>query len=94
MKTAIILSARKDRDSEIPFPLKEFTPGICLINRTLSILRENGYGKIIIVATTIASCSTGSRLTMYRLLSTRTMNLRPRWGPWPYARDWWMRISC
>lgn len=50
MNTAIILSARKDRDSEIPFPLKEFTPGICLIDRTLSILRENGYGRIIIVA--------------------------------------------
>lgn len=50
MSTAIILSARKERDSHIPFPLKEFTEGICLIDRTLTILRENGYRKIIIVA--------------------------------------------
>lgn len=50
MNTAVILSARKDRDSDIPFPLKEFTNGICLIDRTLSILRNNGYSKIIIVA--------------------------------------------
>lgn len=49
MNTAIILSARKERDSAIPFPLKEFTPGLCLIDRTLMILRENGYSKIIIV---------------------------------------------
>ncbi len=49
MSTAIILAARKERDSEIPFPLKEFTPGICLIDRTLSILREYGYSKIYIV---------------------------------------------
>lgn len=50
MKTAIILSARKDRGSNIPFPLKEFTSGICLIDRTLAILRDCGYSKIIIVA--------------------------------------------
>lgn len=50
MNTAIILAARKERDSQIPFPLKQFTGGTCLIDRTLSILRENGYRKIIIVA--------------------------------------------
>lgn len=50
MNTAIILSARKEHDSEIPFPVKEFTSGICLIDRTLSILRENGYSNIILVA--------------------------------------------
>lgn len=50
MKTAIILSARKERDSEIPYPLIPFADGICLIDRTLSILREYGYDRIIIVA--------------------------------------------
>ncbi|WP_279162874.1 phosphotransferase [Muribaculum intestinale] len=50
MNTAVILSARKEKSSAIPFPLKEFTGGICLIDRTLSILRENGYNRIIIVA--------------------------------------------
>ena len=50
MNTAIILAARKERDSEIPFPLLEFTEGVCLIDRTLALLRESGLSKIIIVA--------------------------------------------
>lgn len=49
MKTAVILSARKERDSEIPYPLMEYTPGECLIDRTLGILRESGYSNIILV---------------------------------------------
>lgn len=50
MNTAIILSARKERNSAIPFPLREFIDGVCLIDRSISILRENGFTKIIIVA--------------------------------------------
>lgn len=50
MKTAIILAARKERDSEIPYPLKPFAENNCLIDRSLSILRENGYDNILIVA--------------------------------------------
>lgn len=49
MNTAIILSARKERNSLVPYPLREFIAGVCLIDRTLSILRENGFSKIIIV---------------------------------------------
>ena len=49
MNTAVILSARKERDSKIPYPLLPFTDGECLIDRTLSILRELGYKKIILV---------------------------------------------
>ena len=49
MNTAIILSARKERESDCPFPLKEFTAGTCLIDRTISLLREYGYSRIIIV---------------------------------------------
>ena len=49
MKTAIILSARKERDSELPYPLIPFADGVCLIDRTLSILRECGYNRIVMV---------------------------------------------
>lgn len=49
MKTAVILTARKERDSELPYPLMPFTDGICLMDRNLSILREYGYEKILIV---------------------------------------------
>ncbi len=49
MKTAIILSARKERDSDIPYPLLPFEEGMCLTDRTLSILRECGYSRIMIV---------------------------------------------
>lgn len=49
MKTAVILSARKERDSEIPYPLMPFADGICLMDRNLSILRECGYDRILVV---------------------------------------------
>lgn len=49
MKTAVILTARKERDSAIPYPLMPFADGVCLIDRTLAILRESGYGRIIMV---------------------------------------------
>ena len=49
MNTAVILSARKEHDSEIPYPVKQFANNTCLIDRTLSILRECGYKKIIVV---------------------------------------------
>lgn len=50
MKTAVILAARKERDSEIPYPLMPFADGICLMDRNLSILRECGYERIYVVA--------------------------------------------
>ena len=50
LKTAVILSARKEWDSEIPYPLKNFTEDTCLIDRTLSILREQEFSNIIIVS--------------------------------------------
>lgn len=49
MNTAVILTARKERDSSIPYPLMKFDGESCLIDRTLSILRENGYHRIIMV---------------------------------------------
>lgn len=49
MKTAVILSARKEKDSEIPYPLKPFAHNMCLLDRSLGLLRDNGYNNIIIV---------------------------------------------
>lgn len=49
MKTAVILSARKEQDSEIPYPLLPFSGKTNLIDRTLGILRDNGYNHIYIV---------------------------------------------
>lgn len=50
MKTAVILAARKEPDSEIPYPLLPFDEETCLLDRTLKMLGEIGFGKIIIVA--------------------------------------------
>lgn len=50
MKTAVILAARKERDSAIPYPLMPFADGICLMDRNISILKECGYGDIYVVA--------------------------------------------
>ena len=49
MKTAVILAARKEWDSDIPYPLKPYVEGECLMDRALSILREEGYTHIFIV---------------------------------------------
>lgn len=50
MKTAVILAARKEKDSALPYPITPFAKETCLIDRTLCILRDNGYTKIVIVA--------------------------------------------
>lgn len=49
MKTAVILAARKEKDCDIPYPLKPFADNLCLLDRALGILRDNGYDDIIIV---------------------------------------------
>lgn len=33
MKTAVILAARKERDSELPYPLIPFAEDLCLMDR-------------------------------------------------------------
>lgn len=48
--TAVILAARKERDTVIPYPLREIdAEGTTLLHRELEILRELGYKKIVIV---------------------------------------------
>lgn len=49
MKTAVILAARKEKDSTIPYPLLPFAEDLCLIDRTIGILRELYFTKILLV---------------------------------------------
>ncbi|MDE6578586.1 MAG: phosphotransferase [Muribaculaceae bacterium] len=50
MKTAVILCARREKDSDIPYPVMPFSEdGTTLIDRNLSLLREEGISRIIIV---------------------------------------------
>ena len=49
ISTAVILAARKEYDSDIPYPLMPFDGKNNLIDRTLSILRELQFSNIIIV---------------------------------------------
>lgn len=40
MKTAVILAARREKESQVPYPLKPFAPDLCLLDRTIGILRD------------------------------------------------------
>lgn len=46
---AVILSARMDKETEIPFPLLPYDEGQCLIDRTLFLLKEAGINHVILV---------------------------------------------
>ena len=49
MKTAVILAARKEKDSAIPYPLIPYAEKRCLMDRTLSILKDLRYDNIVVV---------------------------------------------
>ncbi len=49
MNTAVILAARKERDSDMPYPLIQIKGEVCLLNRTMSLLKDEGFDNIIIV---------------------------------------------
>ena len=49
MNTAVILTARKERESSVPYPLLVFDENLSLIDRTLSLLREVGVTRIIMI---------------------------------------------
>ena len=49
MKTAVILSARQDKDTEIPYPLKPYHKDICLMDRTIEALTALDYKDIYLV---------------------------------------------
>ena len=46
---AVILSARKERTSDVPFPLLPYDGNQCLIDRTISLLKDIGIGRILLV---------------------------------------------
>ena len=49
MRTAVILTARKEKDSDTPYPLMPFEGKTCLIDRTLDILSHHGFDHVIMV---------------------------------------------
>lgn len=50
MKTAVILTARKERYADRPYPLIPFDGTTCLIDRNLALIKGLGYTRIYIVA--------------------------------------------
>ena len=48
MKTAVILAARKERDSQTPYPLMPFSEDVTLLGRSIDILREIGIKTIYV----------------------------------------------
>ena len=68
-KTAIILAARRERDSEIPYPLRPFDKEgqTTLMSRTLSILDSLGFDNIVIVA--------GYKAELFQQLSSPTVHV-------------------
>lgn len=49
MKTAVILSARQDKDTSIPYPLKPYYENSCLIDRTIEALAALSYDNILLI---------------------------------------------
>lgn len=49
MKTAVILSARKDKGTDIPYPLKPYCENICLMDRIIEALTSLDYSNIYLV---------------------------------------------
>ncbi len=49
MKTAVILSARKDKGKDIPYPLKPYCENICLMDRIIEALTALDYSNIYLV---------------------------------------------
>lgn len=49
MKTAVILSARQDKDTSVPYPLKAYHEDICLMDRTIEALTALDYTNIYLI---------------------------------------------
>lgn len=49
IKKAVILAARREKDSGVPYPLRCFSKDLCLLDRTLSILRDLHFHEILLV---------------------------------------------
>ena len=67
MKTAVILSARKDKDTEIPYPLKPYYENSCLIDRTIEALTALNYDNILLIV--------GGQAQLYQRYASETVRL-------------------
>ena len=67
MKTAVILSARKDKNTEIPYPLKPYYESSCLIDRTIEALTALNYDNILLVV--------GGQAQLYQRYASETVRL-------------------
>lgn len=65
MKTAVILSARKDKDTEIPYPLKPYYENSCLIDRTIEALTALNYDNILLIVGGKLSCISDTHPKQY-----------------------------
>lgn len=48
-KLAVVLTARKENGCDVPYPLLPFDNGLCLIDRNISLLREVGVKRILLI---------------------------------------------
>lgn len=48
-RLAVVLTARKERESEVPYPLLPYAENECLIDRNLSLLEEVGITRILLI---------------------------------------------
>lgn len=67
MKTAVILSSRKDKNTEIPFPLKPYYENSCLIDRTIEALTALNYDNILLIV--------GGQAQLYQRYASETVRL-------------------
>lgn len=65
MKTAVILSARKDKDTEIPYPLKPYYENSCLIDRTIEALTALSYDNILLIVGGKLNCISDTHQRQY-----------------------------
>lgn len=49
MKTAVILSARQDKNTSVPYPLKAYHDNVCLMDRTIEALTALDYTNIYLI---------------------------------------------
>ena len=90
LSTAVILAARRERQHKIPYPLEPISEEGNLLDRTLSILDQLDYKRIIIV--TGYEAHLFDRYPSHSCI-TQTMHSPPLWVPWLGLRDLCRRTS-
>ncbi len=67
MKTAVILSARQDKGTTVPYPLRPYHEQACLMDRTLEALTALGYTNILLIV--------GGQAQMYQRYASEQVHL-------------------